>query len=174
MSPFDLVIIAALIWFVYQGAKTGMAKELIGLTGWLIAVLVALKYGGWAGATAENLLPAIKIVPTRVSGFIIALLGTHLCFRIFGFMLKKLVGDKGQSFLDKAGGGLIGFIRGAFIISIIALAINSLELGPTMTAYQERSSLYPHMSRFAQLVVDKVVAPERNGRRSSAQDASRQ
>ncbi|HOT95606.1 MAG TPA: CvpA family protein [bacterium] len=174
MSPFDLIIIAALIWFVYQGAKTGMAKELIGLTGWLIAVLVALKYGGWAGANAENLLPAIKAVPTRVSGFIIALLGTHLCFRVFGFMLRKLVGDKGQSFLDKAGGGVIGFVRGAFIISIIALAINSLELGPRFEDYQQRSSLFPHMSRFAQLVVDKVVAPERGARKSSDQDMSRQ
>ncbi|HNW58059.1 MAG TPA: CvpA family protein [bacterium] len=174
MSPFDLIIIAALIWFVYQGAKTGMAKELIGLTGWLIAALVALKYGGWAGATAENLLPAIKVVPTKVSGFIIALLGTHLGFRAFGYMLKKMVGDKGQGMLDKFGGGLIGFVRGAFIISIIALAINSLDLGARLEEYQQRSSLFPHMSRFAQLVVDKVMPPARGAGDSSQGEASRQ
>jgi membrane protein required for colicin V production len=159
MSPLDLIIIAFLIWFVYKGAKIGMAKELVGLTGWLIAALVALKYGGRAGVMTERLLPMVAILPTTLTGFIVALVGTHLAFRVFGYLLNKLVSGNVQSMLDKMGGGLIGFIKGAFIISIIALAVNSLKLGPRLEGYQQQSTLFPHMAQFAQLVVDKVVRP---------------
>ena len=157
MSPLDLLIIIALIWFVYKGAKIGLAKELVGLTGWLIAALVAIKFGGRAAALATRFLPSLSAFPPSLTGFLIALVGMHIFFRILGFMMKKMFGGDGQSVLDRFGGGLIGFIKGAFVISIIALAVASLNLGTRLDNYKQQSSLFPHMKQFAQMVVDQVV-----------------
>jgi membrane protein required for colicin V production len=157
MNLMDLFIIAGLIWFVYKGAQVGLAKELVGLTGWLIAAVIALKFGGRAGNMAAAYLPQIGLLSTTLVGFLIVLVGMHLFFRIFGYMLNKMLGGDGQGSLDRLGGGLIGFIKGAFIISILALAISSLNLGSRAEGYQQSSSLFPHMAKFAQLVVDQVV-----------------
>ncbi len=169
MSPFDLIIIAALVWFVYKGAKIGLAKELVGLTGWLIAALVALKLGGRAGAMAVSFLPSLKAVPVELTGFLIALIGTHIFFRFLGYLFNNMLGNNGQSTFDRMGGAFIGFVKGAFIISVIALALNSLNLGSRLEGYQSSSSLFPHMSKFAQMVVDQVIraTPSAGGREAA-------
>ncbi len=157
MNLMDLLIIAALTWFVYKGAQTGLAKELVGLTGWLIAAVLALKFGGRAGDMAVARLPQIGALSVALVGFLIVLVGMHLVFRFLGYALKKMVGGEGQSTADRLFGALIGFIKGAFIISIIALAVSSLNLGSRLAEYQQQSSLFPHMAKFAQMVVDQVV-----------------
>ncbi len=157
MSPFDLIIIAALVWFVYTGAKIGLAKELVGLTGWLIAALVALTLGGRAGAMATGFLPSLKALPVELTGFLIALFGTHIFFRVIGYLFNNMLGGNGQSTFDRMGGAFIGFVKGAFIISVVALALNSLNLGSRLEGYQSSSSLFPHMSKFAQMVVNQVI-----------------
>ncbi len=157
MSPFDLIIIAALVWFVYKGAKIGLAKELVGLTGWLIAALVALKLGGRAGVLATAFLPSLKALPVELTGFLIALVGTHILFRIIGYLFNNMLGGDGQSTFDRMGGAFIGFVKGAFIISVIALAVNSLYLGSRLESYQRNSSLFPHMTKVAQMVVNQVI-----------------
>ena len=157
MNLVDLLILAALLWFVYKGAQTGLGKELVGLTGWLLAAVLALKFGGKAGAMAAGKLPQIGGLYNNLIGFFTVLIAVHLGFRIFSYMLKKMLGGEGQSTLDRLGGGLIGFIKGALIVSIVALGIDSLRLGEKLESMQNSSSLFPHMSKFAQMVVNQVI-----------------
>lgn len=158
MNVVDLLILAALLWFVYQGAQTGLGKELVGLTGWLLAAVLALKFGGRAGAMAAGRLPQVGSLSNDLVGFFIVLIAVHLGFRLVSYMLKKMLDGEGQSTLDRLGGGIIGFIKGALIVSIVALGLHSLRLGARLEDLQNQSSLFPHMAKFAQMVVNQVIS----------------
>ena len=50
MSIIDILIIAVITIFVYRGAKNGMVNELLGFTGWVLAILLALRLGSRMGS----------------------------------------------------------------------------------------------------------------------------
>ncbi len=157
MYIMDLLIVAALTYFVYKGARKGLTAEMLGVTGWIIAAILALRFGGRAGMMVASRLPQVGGVAVSTLGFVIVLVGVHLLFRV-GFMaLKKMAGSGGQATIDKFFGALVGFVKGALIISIIALALTNLRVGPRVEAYQQQSALFPHMAKFAQYVIDAVL-----------------
>ena len=62
-----------------------------------------------------SFLPSLKAVPVELTGFLIALIGTHIFFRFLGYLFNNMLGNNGQSTLDRMGGAFIGFVKGAFI-----------------------------------------------------------
>ena len=41
MNTIDIVVLVILTYFVFRGSKAGMIEELLGITGWVIAVILA-------------------------------------------------------------------------------------------------------------------------------------
>ncbi len=157
MYMMDLLIVAALTFFVYKGARKGLTAEMLGLTGWVIAALLALRFGGRAGMMVAARLPLIGGVTVSMVGFVVVLVGVHLSFKVGFLALKKMAGADGLATIDRFFGALIGFIKGAFVVSIFALALSSLNAGPRLETYQRQSALFPHMTKFAQYMINAVI-----------------
>jgi len=157
MNVIDYVVLVLLIYFVYHGAQAGLMDELLGITGWVVAVIVALRFGGAAGAYVVEKIPLAASISVSIVGFVVTLLVVHLAFRLLSTIFKKIFNSDTQSSLDRFFGAAIGFVKGAFYISLLALALQSMPLGEKMNQLREGSQLYPHMTKVARIVVDSVV-----------------
>ncbi|MBN2357028.1 CvpA family protein [candidate division KSB1 bacterium] len=157
MNTIDIIVLVVLTYFVYKGSKAGMIEELLGITGWVIAIILALRFGGMAGEYVVGKLPLAIGISASIIGFIIVLLLVRIAFKVFSGGFKKMVSSDAQTSLDRFLGAAIGFLKGAFFVSLFALAIQSMPLGEKMQTFREESALYPHMTKFARVVVDSVV-----------------
>jgi uncharacterized membrane protein required for colicin V production len=157
MNIIDFAVLIMLIYFVYRGAQAGLVDELLGITGWVVAVIVALHFGGTAGAYVVEKIPLAASISVSIVGFVVTLFVVHLAFRLLTTIFKKAVSSDTQSSLDRFFGAAIGFIKGAFYISLLALALLSMPLGEKFNQLREESQLYPHMTKVARIVVDTVM-----------------
>jgi len=156
MNAFDVVIILALTFFVYRGAKNGLIGELLGITGWLLAGIIALRYGSLA---AQRISGMIKLpdLATTVLGYAVVLLAVRLFLQVLLAGLKKGLDPKTHDTMNKLLGAIIGFAKGAFLVSIFVLALSIMPLGNQVKMYQLHSTLFPHMKKFAQVILRQVV-----------------
>ena len=114
MSLIDFLIIIVLTIFVAFGSKKGMIAEILGLTGWAVAVLVALRFMGKAGAIMHRFAggkfhEAIFII----LGFFIILFGVRLAFQALTATFQKIFSQDTVTKVNKIGGAVFGFLEGA-------------------------------------------------------------
>ena len=157
MILFDVLIIAGLTVFVYMGAKRGMIDELMGLTGWIIALLLAVKLGGPLAEIISRKVPKLPDVACSIIAFLVILFFVRAGFLMFTESFKKMVKPSTQTVINKFIGGLFGFVMGAFFVSVVVFAISVLPLNPKIKALEDQSVLFGHMTKFSRIVVDAVL-----------------
>ena len=74
MAKVDLVIIIGLIFFVYWGLRKGFKAEMLGFTGWIIALLIGLALADKASSLLGNKIPSIQKVSWILAFFAIIIL----------------------------------------------------------------------------------------------------
>jgi len=156
MNALDVLIFIALVYFVYKGAQNGLYGELLGMTGWLVAAILSLRYGLWASRKLENYIQLPDLAYT-VLGYAAVLLAGRLLLQILLAGLRKAMDPKTHDSLNKLLGAVIGFAKGAFLVSIFVLALSIMPLGEQVKSYEYRSNLFPHMKKFAQVILRNVV-----------------
>ena len=156
MNAIDVIIIISLTYFVYRGAVQGLIGELLGATGWIIAAILALRFGSWAGKKigAFVQLPAGMV---DIVGFVAMLLVMRVLIQIVLMGLRKTLDPKTHDATNKLLGAIIGFVKGAFLVSIFVLALSVIPLGEKMARYEKESALFPHMAKFARVLLYRVV-----------------
>ncbi len=157
MNPVDLLILAALVLFVFIGAKRGMIEELLGLTGWIVAILMAIKFGSLIARLVLARVTSLPPTLASILGAAAVLIGVRVLFQVFSQLFQRMFGQDLQNSLNKLVGALFGFIKGAFFISIITLSIYVLPLNENIKALEHHSVLFGHMTKFAQVMVDWVI-----------------
>ena len=157
MNGLDLAIVAALTVCVYFGAKRGMAQEVLGVTGWLIAVLLAIRFGGMIAGLILQKVPTLPVRVAAILSFLLLLFATRILVQGFIQFFKKLFGSELHTKIDRFVGAVLGFIKGAFFVSVLTLMMQVLPLNERIQSIERESVLYPHMSGFARLMVDGVI-----------------
>ena len=97
----------------------GLVKEILSLASWVIALVVANRYG----AELAELLPAA--VPGGVTRLIVAFIALFIGVRLLMWLLTmaidSLVKATGLTVADRGLGGLFGLARGLVIILAVVL-----------------------------------------------------
>jgi uncharacterized membrane protein required for colicin V production len=155
MGLVDVVIIAALVFFVYKGAQTGMADELWGATGWIIALLAAVRFAAAAADILARKLPSIPLMLGLFLGFALVLTGMRSLLVFLASLLPKMFGSSYKSF-NKFMGAVLGFLKGCFFISVMIMCVCLSPLNDDIKDYKSRSALFTPMTRFAQVIIDAV------------------
>src|SRR5512136_2359 len=107
MNPIDIAIVVIVLLFVYLGARRGIVSEILGITGWVVAILLALKFCDKLAPRIATAMPEMGQV-SIVLAFIILFAGMRLIFYILIFFFKKMLSSQAQSSLDKMGGFFLG------------------------------------------------------------------
>lgn len=126
MTWVDHVVLAALGVSVVLGVWRGFVREVLALIGWVVAAVLAITFSaqladifphGFATPLVRQLLAALLV-------FVFVLVVAGLC----GLFLAKLLRAVGLGALDRALGGMFGFVRGALIVLVGVLLVGLTEL----------------------------------------------
>lgn len=184
MSGLDWAIVGGVIFSVLLGVLRGLVREVVALLGWLVAIVLALRFGAEVGA----LLPMSGQWPTVRTGLgaVLIVLAVLLVSALLGWLLKKLMAAVNLSVMDRALGAGFGLARAGLVLMAVVLLTYNTALA--QQSWWQQSLVLPRAEAVARwaaphlpsalptLQVDetKVPAAKLNTRSSSSQPPSSQ
>lgn len=119
-----LIIIGVIIGFIL-GFKDGFVRKLIGLLGFILAVVAAVFFSGKLGLLIENIFNIEYYLAEIIGGLVIFI----SIITIFVF-LKRVVHpfDKVNNLINQIVGGVVGSIQILYFLSAIFIIVNIFDL----------------------------------------------
>src|SRR6266446_7181630 len=119
MTWLDYAVLGVLALSTVWGIWRGFAREVVSLTGWVIAFLVANLLAGPLGDKLPESLaqPELRVIIVFAAVFLLMLAVTTL----IGLLLSKILKEMGLGGLDRTLGGVFGLARGFLIMLAFAL-----------------------------------------------------
>lgn len=116
MTEFDFAVLLIVGLSALISLMRGAVREIIALSGWIAAFLIANLY----------VLPVALLLPEEIPGpslkllvaFVILFVGTLVVMGVAGLLLSALVKAAGLSALDRGIGVIFGLARGALIVLV--------------------------------------------------------
>lgn len=121
MNLVDIIVfIIAFVGFIL-GFKDGFIRKIIGFTGFILAVYLAIKFASGLGKYMENVLGIEYYLSELIAGAVI-FIGTIILFAI----LKRVIHpfDKVNNLINQIIGGVIGLIQILFFLSAALYILN--------------------------------------------------
>ena len=138
MSTFDIAVVVVVGGLTLLGLFKGMVKQLVALAGVVAGYMMAMRFYEATSRFFTSLSPGTA----KVISFIAIFVACILCAHIIGWMVGKLFGISGLGFLNRIGGGLIGFLKGCVVVSLVVMVLiaflpanNSLFKGSSTIKY---------------------------------------
>jgi len=137
MTWLDYAVLGVLVVSIAWGIGRGFAREVISLTGWVIAFLLANLLAGPLGEKLPESLgqPELRVLFAFVTVFVLMLAVTTLV----GLLLFKILKAVGLGGLDRTLGGVFGLARGLLIMLAFAL-LAGLTSFPRQQAWTQAAS----------------------------------
>ena len=131
-----LIIIAIIVGFIL-GFKDGFIRKLVGLIGFVTAIIAAVFFAGKLGLLIESLFGIEYYLAEIIGGVVIF----FSILTIFMF-LKRVVHpfDRVNNLINQIVGGLVGSIQIIYFLSAIFIIVNIFDEPDTAT--REKSLFY--------------------------------
>ncbi len=155
MNILDFIVIGILTLFVFLGARRGFMDEILGITGWIIAIICAVKFGGTLAVIITRQVPQLHMVSSVLAGLLL-LFGIRYAFLLLIGMIKKTAPALTENSLNKIAGAILGFVQGILLISILILLLWVIPFGNNVNRVQKKSVLLPHMEKVTVFLVNSV------------------
>ena len=133
MILLDVLIIAGVIIGFILGFKDGFVRKLIGIIGFILAVVAAVFLSGKLGLLIESVFRIEYYLSEIIAGLFIF----FLIITIFMF-LKRVVHpfDKVNNLINQIVGGVVGSIQILYFLSAIFIIVNIFDLPDKVTRQQ--------------------------------------
>lgn len=125
MVFIDFVVLAIIIISMIVGFLRGLVKEAFSLTGWLLALWIAMTFSsGMAELFGQQFKePNIRYLAAFVTLFVLTL----VVAAIANFFARQLIQKTGLSGIDQTLGVVFGFFRGILLVTVIVIALGFTE-----------------------------------------------
>lgn len=118
MNLVDILIWLMLAGFVYKGFTKGLVRQLCSLAGFLLGGWAAIKYHAALADASRHLIQLPQYLAT-ILAFIFIFLIIGLLFFLLGHILTVFFKIILLGGINRLGGMILGFLEGAFIISLV-------------------------------------------------------
>ena len=142
MNSADLIFLVILGFFFILGLWKGFFREILGLVG----VVGGIFLGIVGFAPLSNLLAQhISGVPAAVwpiLSFLLIFVAVYLASRVTASFLSRLTRLLKLSWLNRLLGGVVGALKGGFLISVVLLILGFFPIQSTLQELKQKSVLY--------------------------------
>ena len=115
----DIILVVFIAISILIGIYRGFVKEILSITAWTLAFIVAWRYGEQAKRFVS---PYISQEPLDLAvAYVAVFLITLITLSVISYIISQLFASTGMTGLDRSLGSIFGVIRAAVIIAILIL-----------------------------------------------------
>jgi membrane protein required for colicin V production len=118
---FDIIVLAVIGILTIIGLFNGMVKQLFGLAGIVAGYILAMKYYELCSKYFTSLHPGTAKALSFIAIFLACVIVAH----IIGWAVGRFFTISGLGFLNRIGGGLLGFLKGCLIVCVVVMVLNA-------------------------------------------------
>ncbi len=140
MTALDWIIAVALTLSLLLGLMRGFVRELLSLAGWVIGIVLALRYAADLGRVV--LLPdSWHGVRTAIAAVVVVVLCVLLA-GVMGWVARRMMVAAKLSGTDRMLGALFGAVRGVLVLLAMVWFAHSTDV--TTSTWWQQSALLPY------------------------------
>ena len=147
MNYLDIIILTVVGFFLAWGIKKGIVKTLAGVIGFILAMIIATAMMGMTADILHNLFNMNKGAAYILS-YVLLFIGVMLICYAAANVILKLFTITSTRWLDRVGGGILGFLVGSLIVSAVLVALSFFTFTERMLPEKDKSLLYPYARNF--------------------------
>lgn len=134
MTIFDYLVLFVLVASVVISTMRGLVKEILSLTGWVVAFVVANAYGARLAPLLPDMIPGDTV--RLIVAFIALFLGVRILMGLLSLAIGALIDAAGLALVDRGLGGLFGLARGIVIV-LTAVILCSMTAIPQQAFWKD-------------------------------------
>lgn len=134
MTLIDYAVLAIVGFSVLLSVLRGLVREVLALAAWAIAFIVARLFGGDLAALMPPEIPGEEL--RWLAGFITLFVAVLLAMSLVAVGVSQLVKGAGLSVEDRLLGAVFGLLRGALVVTVLALVAGATAL-PKQPVWRE-------------------------------------
>ena len=134
VTIFDYLVLFVLVASVVISTMRGLVKEILSLTGWVVAFVVANAYGARLAPLLPDIIPGDT--GRLIVAFIALFLGVRILMGLLSLAIGALIEAAGLSLVDRGLGGLFGLARGIVIV-LAAVILCSMTAIPQQAFWKD-------------------------------------
>ncbi len=120
MRNTDIILIIPLVWGTYRGFYRGIISEITSLVAMIIVFYVSIKfYAVFATFLSSHLHSKLSPAYISIAAFVILFLVLLVLVYALSMKIEKMTEALHVSLINHIAGGIFGFIKWAFMISIV-------------------------------------------------------
>ncbi len=134
MTIFDFLVLFVLICSIVISTFRGLVKEILSLTSWIAAFILANAYSEDLAAMLPDVIPSnmMKLIVAFAALFI----GVRLLMILLSLAIEAIIRAGGLTLADRGLGGLFGLARGIVIVLSVVLLCGMTSM-PRQTFWKE-------------------------------------
>ncbi|MFH1857091.1 MAG: CvpA family protein [Candidatus Omnitrophota bacterium] len=151
----DIIILIILIRMAFVGLTQGLTKYFLNFIGIVATVCATIHYYYYGAVFLNKNVGFLTLSSAALISFVFIIVGAVLILKISGSFLSKLITIEFASFLEKAGGMIVGIVCGLLFSSLLLITFNFSQAEYIHNSL-EKSYSAPLISRMAPACYDVV------------------
>ena len=148
LNVLDYIMLGILVLLIIQGFMKGFISSLAAIAALIVGIWAAIHFSNYIAALlTEHFHPSQKWLP--VLAYVITFLLVVIALMLLAKLAEKLINATGLGFLNRLGGGLLGIVKGAILVSVLILLLQLIDPHGKLVAekYRKESFLYSRMEQ---------------------------
>lgn len=127
MSIVDVAIVIAVGVGVVRGFSTGLIRQIVGLAGFILALVLALELMAFVAGLVG---PALGLgeLPARVVGFLLVFAIVQIAISLLARLAEATAGALKLTVLNRIGGGVAGGVKAVLLASVALVLLARLDV----------------------------------------------
>lgn len=155
MNLLDIIIVAAMIFFIIRGLLNGFIKEIASFAGIILGIWLGILYHPSMASALQAILPTWKYIQLFSFGLIFFLV--FIIFSLTGWLLKALFEKVFLGWLDKGLGILLAVLKGIILTYLVIILLSTYVPSKAQLVAESRLAHFVVVS-YQTLV--KIIPPD--------------
>ena len=125
LNILDIVIIAIITISGLVGIFRGLLREIMSLIGWIVSAWLAWRFASEFASVFDSVIQSADV--RKAAAFISIFLLSLVLFALLSYFISKIMNKSPLRGMDRTLGMVFGLLRGAIIIAVLVVLIQSTQ-----------------------------------------------
>ena len=158
MNWLDVVWLIVIAFFLIRGAMKGLLREIFGLLGVFVGLIVAVNYSGEVGNIIRGEITSLSPQVAKGISFAIIFIGIALIGGLIGLFFHRMSKHSLVKGIDRGGGLILGVLEGGVICSVILIFLTISPLAKKADGWKEDSTMSPYLMEVGSFIYDSITS----------------